>query len=106
MPAAYGQEVAMPGLVADFRDDSDTIVVTALRPDTLPLPYESVMEVRPVTFTVEQGFSGRTHFVYTRRLFDLGEGMGIEFHREWSDGHGFETIPEKEPPDFRLVWRR
>lgn len=100
---ANGQEVAYPGLVVSFED---VIVVIGQRPESLPLPYEEVVGQGEATFTAERDFSGRTRFVYTRSLFNLGSGVGIEFHKEWHDGRGRgDTMPENEPPDFRGVIR-
>lgn len=103
---AYPQEVAQPGLVADFTDAEETIVVTGHRiiPE-LPLPYESVLVRSETTFTAERNMTGRTHYTFTRPLYSFGGESGIEFHREWHDGRGSELVPENEPPDLRLVTR-
>ena len=101
---AYGQEVAAPGVIANF--DDEIVVIGQRREMQLPLPYEAEMHLREDTFTAERDLSGRTHFTYTRPILDLGDNAGIEFHREWHDGRGSDgVIPENEPPDFRGVLR-
>ena len=100
---ALGQEVAAPGIVADFTE-VDTIVVTALRiEDPLPLPYASYVRPDDSSYIVEEVGGQRIH-QYTRALITFSDHASFVYRRRWTEEISHSFLDEDEDGG-KFLWR-